>query len=58
MGQALGSTQQHQRMKTLMDEMMGPGASDLMRIYLGKRYLGVNAAPEARYAACGVSWLR
>ena len=49
MGRALGSPQLHQRMNTLMDEMMGPSASDLMHIYLGKRYLGVNTAPGSRY---------
>jgi hypothetical protein len=43
MGRALGSTQLHQRMNTLMDEMMGPTAADQMHIYLAKRYLGVNS---------------
>ena len=37
-------------MNTLMDEMMGPTAADLMHIYLGKRYLSVNATPGAREA--------
>jgi hypothetical protein len=50
MGRALGSTQLHRRMNTLMDEMMGPNASDQMHIYLGKRYLGVSAAPTDRYS--------
>ena len=49
MGRALGSTQLHQRMNTLMDEMMGPSASDAMHIYLGKRYLGVTVSPSSRY---------
>ena len=49
MGRALGSTQLHRRMNTLTDEMMGPSASDAMHIYLGKRYLGVNATPSSRY---------
>ena len=49
MGRALGSTALHQRMNTLLDEMMGPSAADLMHIYLGKRYLGVNTAPGSRY---------
>ena len=49
MGRALGSTQLHQRMNTLMDEMMGPTASDAMHVYLGKRYLGINATPASRY---------
>ena len=50
MGRALGSTQLHQRMNTLMDEMMGSSASDQMHIYLGKRYLGVTATPSSRYS--------
>jgi hypothetical protein len=49
MGRALGSTALHQRMNTLMDEMMGPTASDVMHVYLGKRYLGVSATPTSRY---------
>jgi hypothetical protein len=49
MGRALGSVQLHQRMNTLMDAMMGPNASDLMHIYLGKRYLGVSATPTSHY---------
>lgn len=48
MGRALGSTQVHQRMKTLMDEMMGSSASDQMHIYLGKRFLGVSVTPSSR----------
>jgi hypothetical protein len=48
MGRALGSTALHQRMNTLMDEMMGPTASDLMHVYLGKRFLGVSATPTSR----------
>ena len=51
MGRALGSTQLHQRMNTLMDQMMGAGAADQMHIYLGKRYLGVTATPGNRYGA-------
>ena len=51
MGRALGSTALHQRMNTLMDEMMGPTAADLMHIYLGKRYLGVQAPARP---GCGV----
>jgi hypothetical protein len=50
MSRALGSTQLHQRMNALMDEMMGSSASDAMHIYLGKRYLGVSAAPSSRYS--------
>jgi hypothetical protein len=50
MGRALGSTQLHQRMNTLMDGMMGPSASDQMHIYLGKRFLGVNATPSGQYS--------
>jgi hypothetical protein len=49
MGRALGSTALHQRMNTLMDEMMGPTASDAMHVYLGKRFLGVSAKPTSRY---------
>jgi hypothetical protein len=49
MGRALGSTQLHQRMNTLMDQMMGPAASDQMHIYLAKRHLGVNVMPGSRY---------
>lgn len=49
MGRALGSTQLHQRMNTLMDEMMGSSASDQMHIYLGKRFLGVSVTPSSRY---------
>jgi hypothetical protein len=51
MGRALGSTQVHQRMNTLMDQMMGPAASDQMHMYLGKRYLGANVMPGGRYGA-------
>jgi len=50
MGRALGSTQLHQRMDALMDEMMGPNASDQMHIYLGKRFLGVTVTPSSRYS--------
>jgi hypothetical protein len=50
MGRALGSTQLHQRMETLMDAMMGPGAADQMHVYLGKRSLGVSVTPSSRYA--------
>jgi hypothetical protein len=48
MGRALGSTQLHQRMNTLMNAMMGSSASDQMHIYLGKRYLGVGVTPSGR----------
>jgi hypothetical protein len=48
MGRALGSPQLHQRMNTLMDEMMGSSASDQMHVYLGKRFLGVSATPSSR----------
>ena len=50
MGRALGSTQLHQRMNTLMDEMMGSSASDQMHIYLGKRFLGVTVTASSRYS--------
>ena len=50
MGQALGSTALHQRMNTLMDEMMGPTAADQMHTYLGQRYLGVSTTRGARFA--------
>ena len=50
MGQALGSTQLHQRMNTLMDEMMGSSVSDHMHVYLGKRFLGVTVTPSSRYS--------
>ena len=49
MGRALGSPQLHQRINTLMDEMMGSSASDQMHIYLAKRFLGVRIAPSSRY---------
>ena len=49
MGRALGSTRLHQRMNTLMDEMIGSGASDAMHVFLGKRYLGVSVTPSSRY---------
>jgi hypothetical protein len=51
MGQALGSTQLHQRMNTLMDEMMGPSAADQMHTYLGRRYLGLSTTPSSRSTA-------
>jgi hypothetical protein len=50
MSRALGSTLLHQRMNTLMDEMMGPRAADQMHVYLGKRYLGVSVNPSGRYS--------
>jgi hypothetical protein len=50
MGRALGSPQLHERMNTLMDEMMGSSASDRMHIYLGKRFLGVDATPSSQYS--------
>jgi hypothetical protein len=49
MGRALGSTALHQRMNTLMEAMMGSGASDQLHIYLGKRFLGVSVTPSSRY---------
>ena len=52
MGQARGSTQLHQRMTALMDEVMGANAADRIHIYLGKRYLGGKTSPGARYARC------
>jgi hypothetical protein len=50
MGRALGSTQLHERMNALIDEMMGSGADTAMHTYLGERYLGVNTVPSSRYA--------
>jgi hypothetical protein len=50
MGRAFGSTAPHQRMNTLMDEMVGSSASVAMHIYLGKRYVGISATPGSRYA--------
>jgi hypothetical protein len=50
MGRALGSTQLHQRMNALMDEMMGSSAGDQVHIYLGKRLLGVSVTPSGRYS--------
>jgi preprotein translocase subunit SecG len=50
MGQALGSTASHERMNTLMGEMMGSSAVDQMHVYLGQRYLGNNAQIPGRYA--------
>jgi hypothetical protein len=50
MGQALGSTASHERMNSLMDQMMGSGAVDEMHIYLGGRYLGKSAKISDRYA--------
>lgn len=47
MGQALGSTQLHERMNTLMDQMMGPAAADQMHSYLAERYLGITTTPSA-----------
>lgn len=49
MGQALGSVQLHERMNSLMDEMMGPAASDQMHIYLGERYLGKSVEASGQY---------
>lgn len=49
MGQALGSTAAHERMNSLMDQMMGSTAVDQMHVYLGKRYLGINAQIPRRY---------
>jgi hypothetical protein len=50
MGQALGSTASHERMNSLMDEMMGSAAVDQMHVYLGERYLGKSAQIPGRYA--------
>jgi hypothetical protein len=50
MGQALGSTASHERMNSLMDEMMGSTAVDQMHVYLGERYLGKSAQIPGRYA--------
>lgn len=49
MGQALGTTASHERMNTLMDQMMGSTAVDQMHIYLGERYLGKSAQIPGRY---------
>jgi hypothetical protein len=50
MGQALGSTTSHERMNSLMGQMMGSTAVDHMHVYLGERYLGKNAQISGRYA--------
>lgn len=50
MGRALGSTQLHERMNTLMDQMMGSTASDQMHTYLGERYLGKSVQPTSKNA--------
>jgi hypothetical protein len=50
MGRALGSTQLHERMNTLMDEMMGSGAGDQMHTYLGERYLGKSVEATSKNA--------
>jgi hypothetical protein len=51
MGQALGSTASHERMNSLMDQMMGSTAVDQMHVYLGERYLGNSGAQiPGRYA--------
>jgi hypothetical protein len=50
MGQALGSTTAHERMNTLMDQMMGSAVADQMHRYLGERYLGKSAQIPGRYA--------
>jgi preprotein translocase subunit SecG len=50
MGQALGSTAAHERMNSLMEQMMGPAAGDQMHTYLGERYLGKSATFSGRYA--------
>jgi hypothetical protein len=49
MGQALGTTTAHERMNTLMDQMMGSAAVDQMHVYLGERYLGKSAQIPGRY---------
>lgn len=51
MGRALGSSKLHERMSSLMDEMMGPAASDRMHVYLAERYLGESVRPSSRYGA-------
>ncbi|MFI4977259.1 MAG: hypothetical protein ACHQC8_01055 [Solirubrobacterales bacterium] len=50
MGQALGSTAAHERVNSLMEQMMGPAAGDQMHVYLGERYLGKSATFSGRYA--------
>jgi hypothetical protein len=50
MGQALGSTASHERMNSLMGQMMGSNAVDQMHVYLGERYLGKSAQISGRYA--------
>ena len=49
MGRALGSTAAHERMNSLMAQMMGSTATDRMHAYLGERYLGQNAQIPNRY---------
>ena len=50
MGQALGTTASHERMNSLMGQMMGSAAVDQMHVYLGERYLGKSAQIPGRYA--------
>jgi hypothetical protein len=50
MGQALGTTASHERMNSLMGEMMGSTAVDQMHVYLGKRHFGKSAQIPGRYA--------
>ena len=49
MSQALGSTASHERMSSLMGQMMGSTAVDQMHVYLGERYLGKSAQIPGRY---------
>lgn len=51
MGQALGSSQLHERMNSLMDNMIGSAASDQMHTYLGERYLGKSVQPSSQYGS-------
>jgi hypothetical protein len=50
MGQALSSTASHERMNSLMEQMMGAAAVDQMHSYLGQRYFGKSAQIPGRYA--------
>jgi hypothetical protein len=49
MSRALGSTNAHRRMSSLMDQMMGSAATDRMHVYVGERYLGQSARIPHRY---------
>jgi len=50
MGQALGSTRDHERMNSQMGKIMGPSSADQMHIYLGERYFGKSAQISGRDA--------